>query len=101
MAINKRDPPKVPSDSLEQSILKQVAEQLLAEESRKAVRPINMLRPKPLAMKLGVSRSKLYQMIQDGEYPPLVKLGPRTSAGPESEADEWLLEKIRISRARK
>ncbi|MFY0634064.1 MAG: AlpA family phage regulatory protein [Vannielia sp.] len=45
-----------------------------------------MLRPAEVVRVTGLSRSQIYQMISDGEFPPFIKLSQRASALPET----WL-----------
>lgn len=57
------------------------------------------LRPQQVASKLGLSRSQIYQMIDDGELPPFLKLSTRASAMPESWLDAFVLERVKRSDA--
>jgi prophage regulatory protein len=40
--------------------------------------------------KTGLSRSSIYRLIQDGKFPPPVKLSARASAWFEHDINEWL-----------
>jgi prophage regulatory protein len=44
--------------------------------------------------KTGLSRSHLYALAQNGEFPKPVKLSERSSAWVESEVDSWIEERI-------
>jgi excisionase family DNA binding protein len=56
-----------------------------------------MLRPKELAALLGVSRSRIYQLIAAGEI-PLVRIGGAIRI-PRPAWDEWLVRKKRTALA--
>ncbi|MFZ5486158.1 helix-turn-helix transcriptional regulator [Extensimonas vulgaris] len=43
---------------------------------------------------VGVSKSKLYEMIGKGEFPKPIKIGQRTSAWPESAIRQWIEQRI-------
>ena len=45
-----------------------------------------LLRPAEVFERTGLSRSQTYAMIARGEFPPFLKLSPRTSAMPQA----WL-----------
>ena len=49
--------------------------------------------PKVMA-KTGLSRSHLYALAQQGEFPKPIKLSERSSAWVESEVDGWIEERI-------
>ena len=51
--------------------------------------------PETLA-KTGLSRTRCYVLISNGEFPQPVKLGPnaRAIAFPETEIDDWIAERI-------
>jgi len=40
--------------------------------------------------KTGLKKSKIYQMMNDGDFPKAVKLGPRSVGWFEDETDEWI-----------
>lgn len=48
-----------------------------------------ILRPRDAAKKLGIGRSKLYQLIALNELHP-IRLGPRAVGLRESELDRWI-----------
>lgn len=49
-----------------------------------------MLRPADVVERTGLSRSQIYQMISDGNFPPFIKLSTRASALPESWLDAFV-----------
>ena len=46
--------------------------------------------------KTGLSRSHLYALAQNGDFPKPVKLSERSSAWVESEVDGWVEERIAV-----
>lgn len=48
------------------------------------------LRMKELSSKVGLSRSQIYKLINQGQFPRMSKLGDRVSFWLESEIDEWM-----------
>lgn len=48
------------------------------------------LRMKELSSKIGLSRSQIYKLINEGQFPRMTKLGDRVSCWLESEIDEWM-----------
>ena len=59
----------------------------LREGGRMAKR---FLRMKELCSKVGLSRSQIYKLINDGQFPKMSKLGDRVSFWLEEEIDEWM-----------
>lgn len=57
-----------------------------------------MLRVRQVIERTGLPRSSLYLLIERGEFPRQVKLGPRTVAWVESEIDEWMSARIATRR---
>jgi prophage regulatory protein len=47
----------------------------------------------------GMKRSSLYRAIGKGQFPRQVKIGDRGIAWVESEVEEWIKGRIRVSRA--
>ncbi len=43
----------------------------------------------------GLSRSRVYELVADGVFPPGVKLGSRCTRWPSSEVQAWLQARIR------
>lgn len=52
--------------------------------------PNKALRLPAVIEKTGLSRSSIYRLIQEGKFPPPVKLSARASAWFERDIDEWL-----------
>lgn len=48
--------------------------------------------------RISLSKAQIYNLISLGEFPPQIKLGDRASAWLESEVDQWIDERIRVSR---
>ena len=47
---------------------------------------------------VGFRKSKIYQLIESGEFPPPIKIG-RSSRWPSSEISDWVQETIQSGRA--
>jgi len=56
---------------------------------------IVLLRRKEVERRTGLSRSGIYALMDKGEFPRPVKLGPRSVAWPEHEIQEWNGNRIR------
>jgi prophage regulatory protein len=53
----------------------------------------------PLVKKqIGLSRSTIYQLMNDGTFPKSVSLGPRAIGWLASEIDEWIEARVAASR---
>ena len=52
-----------------------------------------LLRPSEVTTITGLSKSQIYQMIRDGEFPPFIKLGRRASALPQSWLDAFVADR--------
>ena len=50
------------------------------------------IRMDDLEIKVGLSRSQIYKLIQDEEFPRQRKIGPRISVWKESDIDKWMSE---------
>lgn len=57
---------------------------------------IRILRPSKACEKIGVGRSKLYEIIKAGELTP-IKLGARAVGLYEHELDAWLASRARVA----
>jgi prophage regulatory protein len=55
---------------------------------------IRVLRRKDVEAMTGLSRSSIYQGIQDGAFPRPIKLGPKAVGWVESEVTSWIEERI-------
>ena len=60
-----------------------------------------MLRLPEVMKKVGISKSLIYKMIQEGEFPRSVKLGPRTSCWNEADIDAWIDKKIKSAKKKR
>ena len=56
------------------------------------------LRRKQVETRTGLSRSTIYQYIQDGAFPKPVPLGPRAVGWLESDVSEWIAGRVKIAR---
>ena len=50
----------------------------------------NLLKMPEVRAKTGLSRSHLYALAQNGEFPKPIKLSERSSAWVESEVQDWI-----------
>jgi len=48
--------------------------------------------------RLGISRSTLYKLIQEGKFNAPVKLGPRSVGWLSTDADEFIAARVKVSR---
>ena len=55
---------------------------------------IRFLRIGDLQDKVGLSRSQIYKLIADGDFPKQDKLGERISVWQESKVEEWMVSKV-------
>ncbi len=56
------------------------------------------LRRKEVQTRTGLSRSTIYQYIQEGAFPKPVPLGPRAVGWLESEVSAWIAGRVKIAR---
>ena len=59
---------------------------------------MKFLRISDLKEKVGLSRSQIYKLIADGDFPKQDKLGERISVWSESEIEEWMRRKVHLGR---
>ena len=59
----------------------------------------SILRRKQVESRTGLSRSTIYQYIQDGLFPKPVPLGPRAVGWLESDISAWICERVERGRA--
>ncbi len=52
------------------------------------------LRASKVLEKTGISRTHLYRLIQQGDFPPSYKLSERVSVWDEAAIDSWLADKL-------
>ena len=57
-----------------------------------------LLRHEDLQEILGFKRSTIYRMLQDGDLPPPIRVGPRAMRWRPEEIEEWLANQPRIDR---
>lgn len=55
-----------------------------------------LLRLKQVEDSIGCKKSKIYQMVNQGDFPPPVKLGSRNVAWIEDEVQQWIDERPRV-----
>ncbi len=55
-----------------------------------------ILRRSQVEEQIGLSRSSIYQMMSDGEFPLPIKLGRRAVGWLETDVHEWLASRQRI-----
>ena len=56
----------------------------------KTDRPEQVLRVGAVCNRIGYGRSKLYSMLNTGEFPPGIRLGPNRVGWRESQVDAWI-----------
>jgi prophage regulatory protein len=61
--------------------------------------PISFLRLPQVKLRTGLSRSTLYAKIQRGEFPAPINLGARAVGWVSSEIEDWIADRVNISRA--
>ena len=61
-------------------------------------RSSKILRLPDVKARTGLSRSTIYLRLATGQFPRPVSLGARSIGFVESEIDEWIAERIRLSR---
>ena len=59
------------------------------------------LRLPAVKQRTGFGRSQIYNLINQGQFPKQIHLGPQSVAWLESEVTEWMKERIRLSRETK
>ena len=59
------------------------------------------VRAKDLPLKTGLSSSQIYELIDEGEFPPLVKIAPRASGVPSNWLQVWLEFRVETSAPRR
>ena len=58
-----------------------------------------LIRPKDAAARAGISVSHLYVLVANDQFPQPIKISPRITAFVATEIDEWITDKIRLSRS--
>ena len=59
---------------------------------------IKFLRMNDLQEKVGLSRSQIYKLIAEGDFPKQDKVGERISVWQESKVEKWMGEKVHLAR---
>jgi len=54
------------------------------------------IRMPDLRTKVGLSKSQIYKLIQQGEFPKQIKLGDKIAVWIDSEVEEWMSSKVHI-----
>ena len=54
------------------------------------------IRMPDLRQKVGLSKSQIYKLIQQGEFPEPIKLGKKISVWTDSEVEEWMSKQVLI-----
>jgi prophage regulatory protein len=52
------------------------------------------IRMPDLKSKVGLSKSQIYKLIQQGEFPRPIKLGDKIAVWTQSEIEEWMSSKL-------
>ena len=58
----------------------------------------NILRIKAVKARTALSRSSIYKLISDGNFPRAIRLGPRAVGWLEGEIEQWLSARVMASR---
>ena len=66
--------------------------------NNRSVTTEKFLRISDLSDKVGIGRSQIYKLIQQGDFPTQIKLGERISVWSESEIEEWMRRKVHLGR---
>ena len=67
---------------------------VLSMERREQVLMRRILRRRDVEQLVGLGRSSIYAMMEDGTFPQSVKLGPRAVGWVEEEIELWIEERI-------
>lgn len=66
--------------------------------STKSENPVHLLRLPEVQQRVGLSRSSIYLRVASGEFPSPVNLGGRAVAWVDTEVQNWIAERITLSR---
>lgn len=66
----------------------------LAHESRPQVRRDRLLRLSAVEEATGLKKSTIYGLMRRGQFPPCLRVTPRTVAWPESVVLQWVQDRI-------
>ena len=67
------------------------------EQQEKPPKLVLILRIADLVAAIGLGRSKIYELVADGEFPRPVQLGPRATGWLRSEVEEWIASRPRAT----
>lgn len=70
-----------------------------ALDRKRVITSNRILRMAELKIRIGLSRSTIYELITSGHFPRSVSLGPRAVGWLESDIDAWLESRINASKA--
>lgn len=57
-----------------------------------------LIRLPDVMSRTGYARSSIFKKIQEGTFPAPIELGPRARAWVDSEIDEWIAKRIKLTR---
>ncbi|MDH5357568.1 MAG: AlpA family transcriptional regulator [Gammaproteobacteria bacterium] len=57
-----------------------------------------IIRLSEVVNKIGLGKSTIYKMIFEGSFPKQIKLGARSAGWLESEIDDWIRLRVKLSR---
>jgi len=66
--------------------------------SERDTMPISLLRLPAVMERVGYRRSSIYRLIESGDFPQPIRLGPLAIAWPSDEIDRWITNRIEESR---
>lgn len=61
-------------------------------------KPYRIIRLPEVKSRSGLSRSTIYALIKEGDFPTNISLGGRSVGWIEQEVDEWIASRIKTSR---
>ncbi len=61
-------------------------------------KPARLLRRKDVENAVGLKRSSIYELMKKGEFPRPIRIGQKAVGWLEHEVDDWLNERVRLSR---
>jgi prophage regulatory protein len=63
-------------------------------------KPERILRKRAVSERTGLPHSSIYRFVDEGRFPPPIRLGPRTIGWLESEVDAWIADRIAETRGK-
>ena len=61
-------------------------------------KPARLLRRKDVENAVGLKRSSIYELMKKGEFPRPIRIGLKAVGWLEHEVNDWLNERVRMSR---